>query len=87
MYPNKDLPGFLQRNNIAEYDIKSSELLTKMISDGNNEIVEQDVEGGFHFNGNFKNAGDLEYALNSIIVEEYHGLAEKEKDLILDIFE
>ena len=31
----------------------------KLLNDGNISIVEKDVNGEFHFNGNFKNAEDL----------------------------
>lgn len=87
LYPNKELPGFLQKNTIAEADAKSSELIREMVADGNNQIVEQDINGEYHFNGNFKNAADLEKALRSISKTDYRELAEKERKLLLNIFE
>ena len=86
LYPNKELPGFLQRNNISEKDVLSSELLKQMIQDGNAHIVSKDVKGGYHFNGNFKNAGDLEKALD-LLDAHYQDLAQKERSLLLSIFE
>ena len=58
-----------------------------MVSDYNRRIINKDVEGGYHFNGNFKNAGDLKAALNELENTEYGPLAEEEETLILDIFE
>jgi hypothetical protein len=87
LYPNKNLPGFLQKNNIPEPDANSSELIQKLIADGNKEIVERDIQGGIHFNGNFKNARDLENALNGMAAAEYTDLVEKDRKLLLDIFE
>ncbi len=87
LYPNKELPGFLEKNTIPASDAKSSELIMKMVADGNHQIVEQDIEGGFHFNGNFKNARDLENALADLAGSEYKDLAEKERKLLLEIFE
>ena len=87
LYPNKDLPGFLEKNTIPESVARSSELIQKMIADGNNKIVEQDVQGNYHFNGNFRNARDLENALNKITEGEYKDLVEKDRKLLLDIFE
>ena len=87
LYPNKELPGFLRKNNIPAADIQSSELLTKLIADGNREIVEKDILGGFHFNGNFKNATDLGRALDKLAGAAYSDLITKEKKLVLDIFE
>lgn len=87
LYPNKDLPGFLSKNNIPEKLVDKSELLTKMVADGNQKLINKDVKGGYHFNGNFKNAGDLKQVLNSLISSSYKDLAEEEYDLILEIFE
>ncbi len=87
LYPNKDLPGFLQKNNIPAADAESSELIRTLVADRNKDIVELDDEGGFHFNGNFKNANDLENALNLLADGEYKELARAEKKLLLDIFE
>lgn len=86
LYPNKELPGFLQRNNISETDILSSDLLTKLLEDKNTQIVLKDVKGGYHFNGNFKNAGDLEIALHGLS-PTYKALLEKDYKLVLTIFE
>jgi len=87
LYPNKDLPGFLEKNNVPESLVEKSELLKKMIADGNRQIINKDVEGYYHFNGNFRNAGDLREALNSLKSTTYQKLVEKEFDLLLQIFE
>lgn len=59
LYPNKKLPGFLSKNIIPGTDATSSALIQMMIADANATIVERNVNGQYHFNGNFKNAGDL----------------------------
>jgi hypothetical protein len=87
LYPNKDLPGFLEKNNVPESLVEKSELLKKMMTDGNRQIINRDVEGNYHFNGNFRNAGDLSKALNSLKSTKYQKLVEKEFDLLLQIFE
>ena len=87
LYPNKNLPGFLNKNTIPASDAESSELIMKMLSDGKKDIVEQDIYDGFHFNGNFKNARDLDNALHAVAAGDYKELVEKDRDLVLDIFE
>jgi len=87
LYPNKNLPGFLQKNNIPETDVNSSELIRRLITEGNKEIVEQDIEGGIHFNGNFKNARDLDKALDMLAANSYRELIIGEKKLLLELFE
>jgi hypothetical protein len=87
LYPNKRLPGFLEKNNLPAGSLQKSQLLKKMVSDGNKAIVDQDVQGNFYFNGNFKNARDLEDALSRLKESEYKEWVEKERTLVLDIFE
>lgn len=87
LYPNKDLPGFLQKNTIDRSLAEKSSLINKLIQNGNTQVIEQDVEGNYHFNGNFKNASDLNRALDSLTSGEYYPIVETEKGLILEIFE
>ncbi|MEL6669756.1 MAG: hypothetical protein AAFP08_12350, partial [Bacteroidota bacterium] len=88
LYPNKDLPGFLEKNNIPEASVSGSVLLTKLVESGNRSIISRDIAGEYHFNGNFKNADDLEAALEALDVESwgrYNTTSEKVE--ILRIFE
>ncbi len=63
LYPNKSLPRFLEKNNV-DYDVVAqSPLLSKLVADGNSEIVTKDCNGGYHFNGNFNNVNALRAAL------------------------
>ena len=87
LYPNKQLPGFLEKNNIPEALISKSRLFQKMLGVGDSQIIVKDVDGGFHFNGNFRNENDLKEGLDSLSSSEYASLAQVEEKLILDIFE
>jgi hypothetical protein len=87
LYPNKDLPGFLEKNIIPETDVKSSDLLQKLVSDHNLQILNRDLKGKYHFNGNFKNAADLKTALENMKSTRYKELVEKDFDKVLQIYE
>ncbi|WP_373549067.1 hypothetical protein [Haliscomenobacter sp.] len=87
LYPNKDLPGFFVKNNVPKEAVGHSTLLTQLVSDGNVDIIEKDVNGLFHFNSNFKNASDLTSALNELSNTPYASLVEKDKKRVLQIFE
>jgi hypothetical protein len=87
LYPNKELPRFLEKNTIPDGLVSKSQLLQMMIQDGNKALVNKDVEGDVHFNGNFRNAGDLKTALESLKSTEYEKLAVDEGELLLEIFE
>ncbi len=86
LYPNKDLPQFTEKNILSENAVKGSKLLTQLVKAGNAIIIEKDVFGAYHFNGNFKNANDLGAALDSLS-SGYASLVEKEKEQILQSFE
>ena len=85
LYPNKELPRFIAKNNIPKAKVKSSELLKKLVKDGNIQIVEKDINGLYHFNGKFTNAGMLAEGLSSL--NGYDKLVKKDTELVLQIFE
>jgi hypothetical protein len=88
LYPNKELPKFLEKNNVPKARIEKSVLLTKLMANHNNAIVDKDVKGDYHFNGNFHNANDLKEALAQLNKnEEYQDLVAKESEDIFQIFE
>ena len=87
LYPNKQLKGFLERNTISEDAIFSSKLLQELLQDGNTQIVERDVNGEYHFNGNFKNANDVSAALETLSETKYAALLELESPKVLQAFE
>ncbi len=87
LYPNKDLPRFVAKNTIPKTAVKGSELLTQLVKDGHLEIIEKDIKGVYHFNGNFKNANDLQASLDKLAASSYATLAQKDRKKVLEIFE
>jgi len=87
LYPNKNLPGFIAKNRISANQVSKSKLLKKLVADGNTQIIEKDVKGHYHFNGNFRNANDLNEALDQLVEPGYASAAKKDKILIGKIFE
>jgi hypothetical protein len=87
LYPNKELPGFAAKNTIPQATVARSSLLMRLLEEGNVRIVERDIHGACHFNGDFTNANDLRDALTSLAKTKYAPLVEKDKQLVLQIFE
>jgi hypothetical protein len=87
LYPNKQLPGFLSKNSIPASAVSKSPLLSALIKDNNKQVLEQDVEGGFHFNGSLKNSNDLETVLDTLAKNGYAQLVETDRDQVLEIYE
>ncbi len=82
LYPNKQLPGFLQKNTISSELLAQHEILEKLSNNNYATILEKDVLGNYHFNGNFRNANDLEAALDDV-----QGAEPALKDALLRLFE
>ena len=87
LYPDRDLPRFLEKNNIPQSFSGSSELIAKLNIDNNRELVERDVNGNYHFSHSIRNANDLKGILNQLKLKGYDGLIEKEENKILGVFE
>ena len=86
LYPNKELPGFLQKNTFSVESVQSSPLVSRLLADGNRVIMEKDTHGTMRFNGNFRNAADLEVALENL-GGPYRDLVKNEKSFLLGLFE
>jgi hypothetical protein len=87
LYPNKQLPKFLEKNKIPKEAVISSELFREMLKVGDKSLIEQDVKGDYHFNGKFKNAVDLNKALEILEETNFAHLVKLEKKAILNTFE
>lgn len=88
LYPNKELPKFLEKNTISKSQVEKSLLLKKLVEHNNQHIINQDIKGNYHFNGNFNNADSLKNALKEISNnQDYKQLVEQETELVLGIFE
>lgn len=86
LYPNKALPTFLAKNTLPATLVGRSVLLMQLQQDHNASIIEKDLNGNYHFNGNFKNADDVNNALLGL-GSRYNELVEAEKSLVLQLFE
>ncbi|NMH89685.1 hypothetical protein [Flavivirga algicola] len=86
LYPNKELPRFDKKNNIPADKVEKSNLLKQLVKDNNAQIIEKDILGNYHFNGNFNNANSLKEALTNL-PETYQNLVEEDTKWLLDTFE
>jgi hypothetical protein len=86
LYPDKDLPPFLQKNLIPSDRVAQSLLLQKLLKANNVDIISKDVLGRYHFNAFFNNVNGLKIALESL-PEEYQSLVTKESQDIYSLYE
>ena len=87
LYPDKVLPSFLDKNTIPASQAARSRLLGILVSDGNTDLVEIDVDGQLHFNSRFNNVRDVVAALDELEDGGYGPLVNQERELVCEIFE
>jgi len=66
LYPDRQLPGFLDKNRIPADDIAAIPLLQDMVATGDKRIVEKDIGGNIRFNAEFVNIGALDARLDDL---------------------
>jgi len=87
LYPDRELPRFVDKNNIPPGALRRSSLLKTLLAQGNTQLVERDVAGRVHFNSTVKNARDLDRLLDQFEHTRHARNAKRERGLILEIFE
>ncbi|MCP4405308.1 MAG: hypothetical protein GY801_49410, partial [bacterium] len=88
LYPDRTLPGFLAKNCLHAEQLNDSKLFASLVEYSDSTIITKDEDGVYHFNGNFRNAKDVNAALNRLKTQEqYAELVEKESETILELFE
>ncbi len=87
LYPDHELPHFLEKNTLSADDVASSETLTAMLERGDTRIVASDVDGGVHFNAEFRNASYLQEALTALGEADGVALDADERARIVDLYE
>ncbi|MCK8058951.1 MULTISPECIES: hypothetical protein [unclassified Fusibacter] len=63
LYPNRELPKFLEKNIVPAAEVMSSVVLKTEIDAGRTRFIEKDIHGNYHFNGQFRNSDELVEAI------------------------
>ena len=87
LYPDRRLPSFAEKNTVPPEQAARSELIRRLLADGNTDLIEDDVDGGLHFNSTFQNIRDVSAALEGLAETGYAGLVREDGGLIAEIFE
>ncbi|MBN1827004.1 MAG: hypothetical protein JW958_12140 [Candidatus Eisenbacteria bacterium] len=88
LYPERKLPGFLEKNRVPEGAVRSIPLLRDLLDRGDGTIVARDEDGVVRFHGDFRNAEDVGKAVDSL-AEGEGAAAEvaRDRDRIVELFE
>ena len=69
LYPDRDLPGYLEKNRIPSDQADAIPLLRLLLEQDDRRIVERDADGCYRFNSKFTNIGDLNAELDAIAAD------------------
>jgi len=88
LYPDKNVPGFLEKNSLKAEQLTGLELPAVLLKDQDRSLLTQDENGIFHFNGAFRNVKNVQQALETLGRQpEYQKLVQEEGNKITALFE
>jgi hypothetical protein len=88
LYPERTLPGFLDRNVVPDDGVRRIPLLAQLIEAGDTSVLARDVLGTYRFCGDLRNAGDLNAALDRLATRtEWREAVPRDRSAVLDLFE
>ncbi|HCT30542.1 MAG TPA: hypothetical protein DIW31_07370 [Bacteroidales bacterium] len=87
LYPNKQLPSFLQKNIIPSEEVKRINALNQLVERGDSTIISKDNKGQFHFNANFSNDNFLRDVLNQLKFKPELNITNEDEKQIIDLYE
>jgi len=89
LYPDKELPHFLEKNRVPKEKIQAIPLLQKMAEQKDPRIIKIDIRGMGHFNARFRNAKDLEKLLADLEAKDaaLAELVRQDRQAVLDLYE
>ncbi len=88
LYPDRKLPGFLQRNKIDVDRVNSVKLLQQLIAAGNQTIMIRDVFDDYHFHHEIEKQAHLEERLDQLALDDrWSESVARDWKQVLDVFE
>ncbi len=87
LYPDRRLPGFLERNHLPHREVTRSRLLRKLAADGDRRLIERDGAGRFHFSGQLSTRLDVSRVLDELAAKSYQALVKAERARVVQLFE
>ena len=86
LYPDRPLPGFLEKNRIPAERFESVPLLEQMLERGDDSIVLRDDDGCYRFNADLRNRSDLIARLEDL-APVYSDEVQRARQTLLALYE
>ncbi len=88
LYPDRNLPGFLQKNRLTQDQVADIALFKMLLEAQDKSIITRDVNGVYHFSGHIRNFHDVSQALDVLKGHpRYAELIDAEFEKISALFE
>ncbi|MEM1127481.1 MAG: hypothetical protein AAGI71_12585 [Bacteroidota bacterium] len=87
LYPDRHLPGFLEKNVVPADAVASSALLRQILDDGQPGLVVRDLHGDVHFAGGLCTRDDVDAALDHLAHQGYAEGVAADREAVLRLFE
>jgi len=87
LYPDRDLPRFLERNRLPDDARERSALVRALLDAGERSVVVPGEDGALHFAAPLRNAAVLADALSALEGSRHGELARAEREVLLDLYE
>ncbi len=87
LYPDRRLPGFLEKNVIPEAALGAAPLLARLLAAGDQRVVLRDAAGRLRFHGALHNAEACAAALRALPAGGTPGAGEAEVAAVLEVYE
>jgi hypothetical protein len=88
LYPDRDLPGFLQKNCLTPDQVAGVPLFDRLLEAQDRSLITRDVNGTYHFSGHVHNFRDVSRALDDLKKDPgYAELIDADFDKIRALFE
>jgi hypothetical protein len=88
LYPDKNLPGFLERNRISGERVQNLKLVKALLASKDTALITKDNQGFHHFSGGIHNVKDVERILHQLSDhDEYAQFVAGETEQIKELFE
>ena len=89
LYPDRDLPGFLEKNCLTPDQVSDLQLVSELVKADDRSLIVRDEDGNYHFSGHIHNLKDVNRALAALpsqYTEQVQRDAQKIRLLFEDIF-
>jgi hypothetical protein len=88
LYPDKDLPSFLEKNSIPEEQVRHLRLVAELAKAQDKTLLVRDMHGVYHFSGHIRNVNDVNRALETLKLQpRYESLILAEAEQIKALYE